>query len=530
MARDNPAVRAEAELDEWIASVYDKPLDYVMGCWDWGADETIQMVRLMSPWKERYNSEFGPDVWACKFLDQLGEDIRARAFNGRDAVQPIQNAISSGHGIGKSAMAAWLAKFIMDTRPFCKITVTATTVDQLKNKTWSALGEWHRKSLTAHRFDYRAGRGSLALRHKQFPDWACVGQTCREENSEAFAGQHAANSTSCYIFDEASGIPAKIYEVRMGGLTDGEPMTFDFGNPTKNSGEFYNEFFGPAAHRFRHTQIDSREAQITNKEYIQRLIDDFGIDSDKVRVRVRGLFPHSGSVEFIGADIVDIAMRREVDFVGRTGPLVIGVDVGGGGDEGSDETVIKARMGDDARSWPARCFNNLDTVQVVGQVINIVNEFAGLGIRVAQIYVDANGIGKGVFDQLRALGYPVTGVWASESAADKRTYSRKADEMWGNLKDAIRTRLVLPVKDTEEGDALRTQLTSREYGYTKGGEGPIKLESKKEMKKRGLPSPDHADALALTYAFELAPGLAGLPQSKPTMCITEYDEQAWGNR
>lgn len=512
--------KIEDQLDELLAECVADPLRYVMSIMPWTHDETIQSVKLPAAYRARFNSDFGPDLWACEFLDQLGVDIRSRAFNGRDAVDPIQYCVASGHGIGKSVMVAWLVKFIMDTRPFCRGTVTANTADQLKSKTWAEVGKWHSKSLTHHRFHYSSGRGSMSLVHKEYPkEWFTNAQTCREENSEAFAGQHAANSTSFYVFDEASAVPRKIYEVRGGGLTDGEPMTFDFGNPTRNSGDFFENCVGNMSHRYRPWTIDSRSVAISNKSYIDRLIADYGIDSDYVKVRVLGLFPEAGNVQFISSYDVEMATQREATH-DRHAPLLIGVDVAR---NGGDESVIKARVGYDARSWPAKRFRGLDTVQLTGKVIETVNEFRAIGIRVSGLFIDSTGLGAGVFDQLRHLGYDPMECHNAGGATDKQTYSRKGDEAWGDMRDAIKTKLILPAKGDAEHADLVTQLTSREYGYTKGDQ--IKLEPKDVMRERGVGSPDLADALALTFFAEVANAGANsmYPTGAPLMQVHEYD-------
>lgn len=526
------SLSAEDRLNDLLAECYADPLRYVMSIFPWDFEAEIQQIKLPQAYRKRFNSEYGPDEWACQFLDQLGADIRARGFDGKSPVAPIQYTTVSGHGIGKSVMVAWLVKFIMDTRPFCRGTVTANTADQLKSKTWAEVGKWHRLSLTAHRFNYRSGRGSMSLTHKEVPvNWYCNAQTCREENSEAFAGQHAANSTSFYVFDEASAVPGKIWEVRQGGLTDGEPMTFDFGNGTRNSGDFYENCEGRTAHNYRRWSIDSRTVQATNKTQLDRWISDYGADSDFVRVRVKGEFPEKGSLQFIATGDVEAANAREVNMANRHAPLVLGVDPARFGE---DESVIKPRMGDDARSWPARRYKGLDTVQLTGRVIEVVNEFRALGVKVAAIFVDGVGVGAGVVDQLRHLGYPVIEVQSAGSATDKKAYRRKGDEMWGAMRDHIKTRLVLPgrptighdggppLDDGSEWSDLTTQLTAREYGFTASDQ--IFLESKRDMKERGVGSPDLADALALTYAQELAmtDGPEGYSNA-PTFSVFEYD-------
>lgn len=489
----------DEQLAEDLAQFYADPLGYVMYCFPWDNERSIQQVRLPEQYRDRFpNCEYGPDEWACEFFDDLGREIARRGFDGHNPVEPVRFATVSGHGIGKSVQCALLIKFIMDTRPFARGTVTASTDTQLRTKTWSELGRWHRLSLTSHWFDFNIGRGAMSLKHRDHPEeWFCTAQTCREENSEAFAGQHAANSSSFYVFDESSGIPDKIFEVRSGGLTDGEPMVFDFGNGTRNSGAFFEECEGKEKKRFNVRSIDSRDVAITNKAYFQELIDDHGEDSDRVRVRVRGLFPKSGSVQFIGNDIVEDAMLRE-GIHDRTAPLVIGVDVA---HEGDDDTVIWARIGMDARSFPPRRYSKLNTGQVVAKVAALYNEFVDLGVPVAALFVD-QGYNPGVVDRLRELGYNPIGVNFGGKSSDE-AYRFKGDEMWGRMRDAIENTLSLPARNSDTGEELYAQLTQREFGYTVVG-NRIHLESKREMRSRGLKSPDLVDALALTFAQEVA--------------------------
>ncbi len=496
----------DAQLAADLPRFYADPLGYVMYMFPWDdPDAGIQQVPLAEPWRSRYGCEFGPDKWACEFLEQLGEEILDRGYDGQTAVDPIMFATASGHGIGKSVLVAWLIKFILDTRPFAKGVVTAGTADQLRTKTWAELGKWHSMSLTAHHFHYRATRGNLSLAHrKHSTHWRCDAHTCKEENSESFAGLHAANSTPFFIFDEATGVPNKIYEVRDGGTTDGEPMVFDFGNPTKNSGRFFDECVGDLAKRFIVRCIDSRTVHITNKSRIQDWIEDYGEDSDWVKVRVRGVFPSAGAVQFIPRGDVEAAMRRPI-AEDKYAAVVMGVDVAR---FGPDDSVIYVRKGNDARSFGYRRYKHLDTVQLTGKVIEWVSELRGLNLEVAAIFVDATGgsIGGGVLDQLAHVRYRAIGVQFGNTAIDNATYRYRGDEMWGAVRDALHTSLALPSEDDPLASDLKKQLTSREFGYTVNG-ARIHLESKDSLKDRmGLDaSPDIADALALTYASPVAP-------------------------
>lgn len=552
------ALSHDAQLADEIAKYYDDPLGHVMFSYPWDEDPSLQVVDweseemfvdpktgfvydddpedidtvtykdIMEPYRRRFNCRFGPDLWACQFLDDVGEQVKKRGFNGFKSVAPIQCATSSGHGIGKSTLVAWIIKWIMDTRPFAKGTVTANTEAQLRTKTWAELGKWHRRSMTEHWFTYNSGRGSMSLKHKKhLEEWYCSAQTCREENSEAFAGQHAANSTSFYIFDEDSAVPDKIHEVREGGTTDGEPMTFDFGNPTRNTGRFFEECEGKFRHRYTVRKIDSRTVAITNKDRIREWIEDYGIDSDFVKVRVLGEFPSAGSLQLIPTNWVQRSMLRPTIY-DRFASVTIGVDVARYGD---DNTVIYPLAGNDARSFAPKVgdgiYNGLDNVQVAGKVIEKVEWFRSLGVEVAAIFVDVGGLGAGVVDILTHAGYnPIPVNFGNSPVMEPDVYRYRSDEMWGRMKEGIKTDLILPslpslkvVAGTmighnggpalteDSGDTatkLFRELTQREFGYTLSG-NKIHLETKKDMKSRGVSSPDITDALALNYAQLVAP-------------------------
>src|SRR5690242_15440987 len=103
-----------------MARFYADPLGFVMYAYAWDTDPSLQVAKLQEPWNLVYDSEFGPDAWACELLDEIGAKVRANAFDGAHAVPAIREAIASGHGIGKSAITAWLVDWIMSTRPFAK--------------------------------------------------------------------------------------------------------------------------------------------------------------------------------------------------------------------------------------------------------------------------------------------------------------------------------------------------------------------------------------------------------------------------
>lgn len=468
----------EKLLEEDVASFYYDPLGFVLYAFEWGEGEL--KGRSLRKWQRDY-------------LIQLGEQLKSRNFDGINPVAPVQISTASGHGIGKSALVAMIILFIMSTRPNAKGIVTANTSDQLRTKTWAELGKWHKRCITGHWFEWRGGKGGLQFFQTDAPEaWRCDGMTCKEENSEAFAGLHAADSTPFYIFDEASAVPDKIFEVAQGGLTDGEPIFLCFGNPTRNTG-FFRFQHGKFKHRWICLQIDSRNVEGTNKELFKRWIEDYGEDSDYVRVRVKGQFPRASSMQFIDNDSVAIAMRREAIFEFHD-PLTVGIDVARGGE---DSAVIYPRRGLDARTIPF--------IKIPGELIRDSQRFLSIITEkltewdreygVDAVFVDSTGVGGPLADQLRKANWNCYDVGFGETAPEKR-YSNWTAYMMDGIKQALKAGLALP-NDNE----LEEQLTTREYWHN--DKSQLVLERKDDVKDRGFPSPDIADGLALTFAMKV---------------------------
>ncbi len=466
---------AELQLAEEVAKFYADPFGFVMFAFEWGVGDLV--------------GQDGPDTWQREQLIELGEEVAKRKFNGVDPVDPILMADASGHGVGKSAFSAWIALWIMSTRPQSKGVITANTGEQLRTKTMSELAKWKRRCITGHWFDMN----NMSMSHKQHGEtWRVDAQTSREENSEAFAGLHCADSTPWYLFDEASAIPEKIWEVAKGGLTDGEPMHFAFGNLTRNSGSF-RECFGRQKHRWITRRIDSRTAKMTNKKLLDQWIADYGEDSDFVRVRVLGKFPRAGDMQFIPSEAVTEAMKRSPGRYLGDDALVCGIDLARGGE---DSCRIQFRRGKDAKSEKSYKIpgeSSRDSMRVVSLICTVLDRH-----KPDITFLDETGLGGPIVDRLTQLGYNVVGVNFGGTADDKLKYRNKSAEMWWRMREWLMTGGSIP--DEPE---LEEELTGREYGHN--DKDQLVMERKEDMKKRGLPSPDWADALGLTFAYKHAP-------------------------
>lgn len=478
---------AKQMLAEDMARLYADPLGFVLYAYPWDKDPSLQIVKLPEPYNQKYNSVYGPDKWACEFLTELGELVKQRNFDGIHAVDAIREATTSGHGIGKSAMTAWLVNWIMSTRPHAKGIVTANTSEQLSSKTWAEIAKWTKKCITSDWFEVTTGKGSMKMFNKQHPSsWQVSAQTCREENAEAFAGLHSASSTPFYIFDEASAIPDAIWEVAEGGLTDGEPMIFVFGNPTRNSGAFHRCF-----HRMRHRwitrQIDSRTVSITNKSQIKQWADDYGENSDFFKVRVRGMFPSMSAKQFISVEDVDAARGKHLkDEQYKFAPVIITCDPAWAGD---DELVIAKRQG--------LAFSILRTIPKNDNDIQIANILCQLEDEheADAVFVDA-GYGTGIVSAGQTLNRDWTLVWFAGKSSDLGCLNKRA-EMWKEMRDWLKSGGAIPDDEVLYADLIGPETVARM-------DGKIQLESKEDMKRRGLPSPNRADALALSFAYHVS--------------------------
>jgi hypothetical protein len=457
----------EIELAKEISKYYNDPLGFVRFVFRWGHGELIDHT--------------GPDEWQTTFLTKVKDELEKRDKDV-NIDTALRIAVASGHGVGKTAMVAWIILWFISTRPKCQIVVTANTQSQLSTKTWRELNVWLRHSINRHWWTWTATK----LYHTLYPEiWFAAAIPWSKDNAEAFAGTHAANVL--ILFDEASAIDEVIWQVIEGALTTKGSMFFCFGNPTRSNGNFHDAFHA-MKHRWITYQVDSRKAKMANKSQLDEWIADYGEDSDFVRVRIRGEFPRQSATQFIPSDVVYEAMKRtakEGDYSHH--PIIIGVDVSR---YGNDQTIIVKRQG--YKVFPCQKYRLLDNMEVAGKVVEV---FRGLPTGRAMICVDGVGVGAGVVDRLKQLGLPVIDVQSAEKPIDTRTYANKRAENWGRMKDWLIAGGILP-NDPD----LEKQLTGLEYGLNKRLQ--ILLQSKEDIRRHGGTSPDIADAIAFTFSYD----------------------------
>lgn len=487
------------DLIEELASFSSDPLGFVLFAFPWGEEGT------------ELENFSGPNDWQITVLEQLGEGVIT-------ADEAVQIARASGHGIGKSALVAWIIIWAISTFEDTKGVVTANTENQLKTKTWAEVSKWHRLFIARDLFKMTA-TALFANDPLHERTWRIDMVPWSERNTEAFAGLHNQGKRILVVFDEGSAIPDLIWEVTEGALTDRDTQIIwaAFGNPTRNKGRFRECFSGGKfAHRWQADAIDSRTVPITNKEQIQRWVDDYGEDSDFVRIRVRGVFPRVDAESFIPYELANNAIEREI--VMQSGAIVLGVDVGRFGD---DPSVIYPRCGRDAITRPIEVYYGLDTMTFAGKVAATF-----MRVHATICMVDSGGVGGGVVDRLRQLQIPVIevdfGSKADEFNSDGTKYANKRAEIWGAMRDWLRGGSI-PNISTGENISFIDELIAPTFALNKAE--AIQLESKKEMRSRGVPSPNVADALACTFAypsFEYVPAPGDEASVKPTV-MPDYD-------
>ena len=447
------------------------PYEFVMFAFEWGVGEL-----------EGYD---GPLQWQKDILDEVGK--------GLSLGEAIQKAVASGHGIGKSSLISWLILWAISTFEDTRGVVTANTDTQLRTKTWAELAKWHRLFIAKHFFELTATSIYSRLKTHE-KTWRIDIIPWDETNPEAFSGLHNKGKRVFVAFDEASAIHKAIWAATEGVLTDAntEIIWCAFGNPTRNTGYFY-DCFHSMRHRWKPVHIDSRSVSITNKTQIGKWVTDWGEDSDFVRVRVRGLFPKAEPDTLIPLDWIEQAMERIIPKEQRAGPVFLGVDVARYGD---DDTCTVPKNG--RETMPLRYVHGFDTMQVTGDVIQTTAE-----LKAYEVHVDVIGLGSGVVDRLNeARNDPnhnfkagVVAVNSSESAIDEEQYVNVRAEMWYAARESLNPLnpacMSLPKDERLAGDLSAIKMMPPD------SRGRKRIEPKEKTKERLGRSPDAGDAYAM---------------------------------
>lgn len=447
--------------------------------------------------------KFEPDEWQREALMDLAANPKV--------------AIKSGQGVGKTGMEAVALLWFLCCYPYPRIVATAPTKQQLHDVLWSEVSKWMSKSsLLSEILKWTKTYIYMVGNEKR---WFAVARTAtKPENMQGF---HEDNML--FIVDEASGVADPIMEAVLGTLSGKNNKLLMCGNPTRTSGTFYDAFHADRAMYKYHT-VSSADSRRTNKQNIEALIRKYGRESNVVLVRVYGEFPKQeddvfitlSSIEQCGSKVYELPEDKGMPYI------MFGVDVARFGD---DETVIYRNVKGKLKMVTKR--HGQDLMSTVGDIVaqykNVINEFPEYTGRI-YVNIDDTGLGGGVTDRLkevkreqklhRLFVIPInaaekidTDTKDGKEAAEY--YNNLTTHMWAVLRDLLESKQI----EIEDDADTFAQLSIRKYFMASNGK--LELESKKEMKKRGVSSPDRADAAALsTYLGKVKKYTGSIPDKE----------------
>lgn len=409
-------------------------------------------------------------------------------------------AVKSGQGVGKTALEAGLIIWFLVCRPYSKVIATAPTMQQLYDVLWAEISKWLESSKVKNLLTWTKTKVYMVGDSER---WFATAKTAtKPENMQGFHEDHMM-----IVVDEASGVADPIMEAILGTLTGFDNKLLLMGNPNRIDGVFYDAF-NKDRDKFKTHTVSSRDSKRTSKENIEMLESKYGKDSDVVRVRIDGNFPKGALDSFISLETVELACsknnRVKLEDVNSSKVLHIGVDVARFGD---DKTVITPRIS--TKVYEFRKYSKKSTMETAGNVIVCCKEYMKRfpHLKNCIIKVDDSGVGGGVTDRLNEvireekLPYRVIPVNNGDKASDDY-YFNLGCQLWGHLKELLELNFSNNVQgkvdvqiELPNDEELIKQLSVRKYHMT--SKGKIQLETKKEMKERGIGSPDTADSLSL---------------------------------
>ena len=430
-----------------------------------------------------------PDPWQEELL---------KAVKGKER----KISVRSGHGTGKSTVASWVIIWYFLMKHPCKIVLTAPTSSQLFDALFSEVKSWFKKLPEGLQELFEITSDRVIL--KSAPQDAFIScRTARAEVPESLAGIHSDNVL--LVIDEASGIPEQVFEAAAGSMSGVSATTIMLGNPVRNVGTFF-----ASHHRLKSEwytmHVSCLDSPRVSKDFISEMAIKYGEDSSAYYVRVLGEFPRTDDDSIISMALVEDAQHRDVQMSEFT-PRIWGLDVAR---YGRDKSVLAERQGTVVNwieSWQGK-----DLMELTG-LVHAKYDDTPPSQQPIEILVDSIGIGAGVVDRLRELGLPCRGVNVAEAPSMKGQYLNLRAELWFAMKEWLEARDCKIPKD----EGLFAELVSPRYAFSSSGK--LKVESKDEMRKRGLPSPDKADAVILTLASKPAIAIHGRKYSRTQRII-----------
>ena len=396
-------------------------------------------------------------------------------------------AVKSGNGLGKGFSAAVAILWFMSCHEHAVALSTAPTFRQVRHILWK---EVHRRYRNA-KFDLG---GKLLDTRLEMPERDSFAMGLSADSPDAFQGFHSANML--IVVDEAEGVAEPIYEAIEALMTSENCRLLLIGNPTTVTGSFRRAFHEDRElyHTLTISAYDSPNVAagaktvpgLVTARWVEQRRKIWGEDNPIFQARVLGEFPEQSEDTLIPLSAIEGAAKVSGGAVEQDDapqPTVVAVDVAR---FGSDRSVILVRRGGQVR--PVRTFRGLDTMKLTGLVVDAIKEADP-----EDVVVDEVGIGAGVVDRLKELGYRVDGINVGRSAHDPSRFANLRAEGYWNLRQLITTGEVFLPSDKE----LMGELAALKYSFNSVGQ--LLVESKDDMRKRGVRSPDKADALMLAF-------------------------------
>ncbi len=447
---------------------------------------------------------FNPDDWQKQVAIDLRDNPRV--------------SVKSGQGVGKTGVEAALLLWFLTCFDYPRIVATAPTKQQLHDVLWAEIDKWMNNSPLLPAL-LRWTKTYVYMVGYEKRSFAVARTATKPENMQGF---HADDML--FIVDEASGVADPIMEAITGTLSGANNKLLMMGNPTRTLGTFYDSHTADRGLYKCHT-VNAELSARTNKENIEAMKRKYGADSNVVRVRVYGEFPEQEDDVFIPISWLEASCSTEIsdrtakalgEYRDESGNLLprdisgvdhisIGCDVARFGD---DKTCIGYRINEVVRIF--KKYNGQDTTWTASNIAILYRELR-LKFRYKEpiaVKVDDGGVGGGVVDQLRTFKRENPAVYGDMvimpinfgQPLKHKYYADSTTYMMGIVKDLIapyddsgnphEPEIILP-----NDNDLIGQLSCRKYSFVNNARQ--KVESKKDMKDRGLRSPDEADCVLL---------------------------------
>ena len=390
-------------------------------------------------------------------------------------------SVRSGHGIGKSTTMSWLVLWFLFCYKDAQIPCTAPTTDQMHDVLWKEVSKWLQLMPEQIRAKYEWSNNYVRI--VESPEtWFARAKTARKENPEALAGVHG--DYVMFLIDEASGVPEEIFNTAEGALTDKRAIVVMISNATRLIGYFYDSHHKDKDN-WNTLHFDSIDSPIVDNEFVDRIASKHGEDSDEYAIRVKGDFPKEDMMDEAG--YVPLYIEKDLNIVDDDtfiGDVKLGVDPAG---EGNDKTIWVVRDNFKARVVAVERIS--DTKSIAQKTLTLMSYF---NINPENITVDNFGEGANVAQEMGLLGKRVNAINVGDQPPmDKDLYlNLRAFAYWKQREWIKKGGQLVRHQGWEELLSIR---------HRKELSGKMKIMGKVEMKKKGLQSPDYADALMLTF-------------------------------